>query len=287
MVPLVSIVICVRNGEKYVGSCLESLLNQTFKDYEIVIVDDASNDKTAEIISRFKDQRIKYFKNKQWLGIAKSRNKGLKHARGRYIFFMDIDCIVFKDWIKEGLSCFTDDCAGVEGRIIYVSENYQPTFSDNVMENRTSRQFMTGNIAYRKDIIEAVGGFNEETHYHSDREIGLKIIKHGRVCYNKNMIAVHPPVTLTPDRFISMAIHVEDRVHLFKRFGDKVFISWRIFKPFNLAKIFFPALILVSLFFGRFRKKEDFDLLPYTYVHAVLERFYLWRACARARVFLI
>lgn len=287
MRPLVSVVICVRNGEKCVSGCIESLLNQTFRDYEIVIVDDASNDRTVEVISRFKDQRIKCLRNKEWFGIPKSRNIGLKHAKGKYIFFTDADCTVSKDWIEEGLSCFADDCVGVEGRIIYVSENYQPTFSDNVLENRNGGQFMTANVAYRRDTIETVGGLDERIKYRTDRDLGFKIIKHGKVCFNKNMIAVHPQVILTPKRLISMASAIEDRAYLFRRFGDKALISWRIMSPFNLAKIFAPELILMSLFFNRFRSMSDFDLLPYTYIYAVLERFHLWKACARYRVFLI
>jgi glycosyltransferase involved in cell wall biosynthesis len=289
MRPLVSVVVCVRNGEKYVGGCIESLLNQTFKDYEMVIVDDASNDRTAEIISRLKDQRIKCFRNKEWFGIAKSRNIGLKHASGKYIFFTDADCTVSKDWIEEGLNCFADGCVGVEGRVIYVSENYQPAFSDYVMENRDGGKFMTGNAAYRKDIIEATGGFNEKISYFTDRDLGFKIIKHGKVCFNKNMIAVHPQVILTPKGLINIAKNgrIGDRAYLFRRYGDKELISWRIMNPFNLAKIFAPELILMSLFFNRFRRKEDFKLLPYTYVCAVLERLHFWKACAKERVFLI
>ena len=287
MRPLVSVVICVRNGEKCVSGCIESLLNQTFRDYEIVIVDDASNDRTVEVISRFKDQRIKCLRNKEWFGIPKSRNIGLKHAKGKYIFFTDADCTVSKDWIEEGLSCFADDCVGVEGRIIYVSENYQPTFSDNVLENRNGGQFMTANVAYRRDTIETVGGLDERIKYRTDRDLGFRVSKHGKVCFNKNMIAVHPQVILTPKRLISMASAIEDRAYLFRRFGDKALISWRIMSPFNLAKIFAPELILMSLFFNRFRSMSDFDLLPYTYIYAVLERFHLWKACARYRVFLI
>jgi glycosyltransferase involved in cell wall biosynthesis len=287
MSPLVSVVICVRNGEKCVAGCIESLLNQTFRDYEIVIVDDASNDRTVDIISRFKDQRIKCLRNKEWFGIPKSRNIGLKQAGGQYIFFTDADCTVSKDWIEEGLSCFADDCVGVEGRIIYVSENYQPTFSDNVMENRNGGQFMTANVAYRRDTIETVGGLDEKIKYRTDRDLGFRVIKYGKVCFNKNMIAVHPQVILTPKRLISMASAIEDRAYLFGRFGDKALISWRIVNPFNLAKIFAPELILVSLFFSRFRRKEDFKLLPYTYVYAVLERLHFWKACAKERVFLI
>jgi glycosyltransferase involved in cell wall biosynthesis len=287
MRPLVSVVICVRNGEKCVGGCIESLLNQTFRDYEIIIVDDASNDRTVEIINRFKDQRIKCLRNKEWLGIPKSRNIGLKHASGKYLFLTDADCTVSKDWIEEGLSCFADDCVGVEGRIIYVSENYQPAFSDKVMENRNGGQFMTANVAYRKDVIEAVGGLDEKIKFRTDRDLGFRVIKHGKVCFNRNMIAVHPQVILTPRGLISMASAIGDRAYLFRRFGDKALISWRIVNPFNLAKIFVPELILVSLFFNRFRRKRDFDLLPYTYVYAVLERFHLWKACAKYRVFLI
>lgn len=287
MRPLVSVVICVRNGEKCVAGCIESLLNQTFRDYEIVIVDDASNDRTVELISRFKDQRIKCLRNKEWFGIPKSRNIGLKKASGKYIFFTDADCTVSKDWIEEGLSCFADNCVGVEGRIIYVSENYQPAFSDNVMENRDGGKFMTANVAYRRDTIETVGGLDERIMYHTDRDLGFRVMKHGKVCFNKNMIAVHPQVILTPKKLISMASAIGDRAYLFRRFGDKELISWRILTPFNLAKIFAPELILVSLFFNRFRRKEDFELLPYTYVYAVLERLHLWKACATYRVFLI
>jgi glycosyltransferase involved in cell wall biosynthesis len=287
MRPLVSVVICVRNGEKCVAGCIESLLNQKFRDYEIVIVDDASNDRTVELISRFKDQRIKCLRNKEWFGIPKSRNIGLKHASGKYIFFTDADCTVSKDWIEEGLSCFADNCVGVEGRIIYVSENYQPAFSDNVMENRAGGKFMTANVAYRRDTIETVGGLDERIMYRTDRDLGFRVMKHGKVCFNKNMIAVHPQVILTPKKLISMASAIGDRAYLFRRFGDKELISWRILTPFNLAKIFAPELILVSLFFNRFRRKEDFELLPYTYVYAVLERLHLWKACATYRVFLI
>jgi glycosyltransferase involved in cell wall biosynthesis len=287
MRPLVSVVICVRNGEKCVADCIESLLNQTFRDFEIVIVDDASNDRTVEIITGFKDQRIKCLRNKEWFGIPKSRNIGLKRAVGKYIFFTDADCTVSEDWIEEGLNCFADDCVGVEGRIIYVSENYQPAYSDYVLENRYGGQFMTANVAYRKDILEAVGGLNEKINYRTDRELGFRISKHGKVCFNKNMIAVHPQVTLTPRGLIRMAVAIEDRAYLFRRFGDKELISGRIMNPFNLAKIFAPELILMSFVFKKFRRKEDFRLLPYTYVYAILERFYFWKACAKERVFLI
>ena len=285
--PIVSIAICVRNGEQHIKGCLDSLLSQTFKDFEIILVDDASSDRTLEIISGFKDDRIKCFKNKECLGIAKSRNIAIKHSVGKYIFCTDADCTVNETWIEEGLHCFKANYIGVEGSLIYVSENYQPTFSTGFIENRNGGHFMTGNVAYQKDIIEAIGGFNEKIKYLADRELGLKVTKFGKVCFNRNMISVHPLVIKTPSLLIRSASRIESRVYLFKKFKDKTCISWRVMSPFNLAKILFPALILLSLFANRFKSREDYKLLPYTYLFALLERFHIWKACVKYKVFLI
>lgn len=286
--PSVSVVMCARNEERYIGSCIESILNQSFKDFEIVVVDDASTDKTRDLIRRVDDPRIRYFRNEEWFGIVKSRNRGLIHAAGKYIFFTDADCVVAKNWIEEGLKNLEDaNCVGVEGKIFYVSEHYTPTFSDHAMENRNGGNFMTGNVAYKEKIVKLVGGFDERISYLSDRDFALRIMKQGKMCFNKDMIAYHPKVTVTPQKLIKSVAIIENRVYLFKRFGDKKEISWRVVNPFNLAKILFPPLILVSLFFSKFETEDDFKLLPYTYVYAVLERLHIWKTCARERVFLI
>jgi len=167
--------VCVRNVEKYISECIESILDQTFSDFEIVIIDDMSSDNTKNIIEKFDDKRIRYFRNEKWLGISKSRNRSVEHAAGEYIFFTDGDCTVSKNWIEEGLKYLKDpNCLGVEGRICYVSEDYEPTFSDHVVENRYGGHFMTGNMAYKKRVIETVGGFDERLTYLEDRDITHK-----------------------------------------------------------------------------------------------------------------
>ena len=72
------------------------------EDFEIILVDDASSDGTHEIIDSYKDPRIKLYTNKQCLGIAKSRNKAIRHSVGKFIFCTDADCTVNKTWIREG-----------------------------------------------------------------------------------------------------------------------------------------------------------------------------------------
>jgi hypothetical protein len=146
---------------------------------------------------------------------------------------------------------------------------------------------MTGSAAYRKDVIMAVRGFDERLGYLHDRDIALRIMRHGKILFNPNMIAYHPQVIMTPKNFIKSAADTKNRIILFKRFGERKFMLWRVLAPTNLAKIVFPPLILASPFFNRYRTRDDFRLLPYTYVHAILERLQIWKTCATERVFLI
>ena len=160
--PIVSVVMTVRNVSVTIVDCLHAILNQTFDNFEIIIIDDFSTDNTKEIIQKLDDRRIKYFRNEKWLGISPSRNFGIKKAAGEKVFFTDGDCRVSKNWIEVGLRSFRNlNCVGVEGRIYYVSKDYKPSFSDHVMENSCGGNFMTGNMAYKKYVIEKVGGFDE------------------------------------------------------------------------------------------------------------------------------
>lgn len=283
----VSVLMCVKNVEKYIGNCVKSILNQTFKDFEIVIVDDDSNDKTESIIENFKEKRIRYFKNEKWLGITKSRNRSLECANGEYIFFTDGDCVVSQDWIEQGLQFLKhSDCAGVEGQIYYVSEKYEPNFSDHNYQ-RGRGKFATGNIAYKRSIVEGVGGFDERYSYFEDRDLGFRVMRSGKIEFNPNMVVYVQKEALTYKGLIKNASIIKNRVYLFKRFQDKETISWRIVDPWSLEKILCPPLVFSNLFFNKFKTLDDYRLLPFTYVKTFLERLYLWRECAKERVFLI
>jgi glycosyltransferase involved in cell wall biosynthesis len=283
----VSVLICVRNVEKFICDCIRSILDQNFSDFEIVVIDDDSTDKTRKIIENFEDERVRYFRNEKWLGISKSRNRSLKHSKGEYIFFTDGDCIVSQDWIEQGLKFLNNsDCAGVEGRIYYVSKEYEPTFSDHTYPRGRSK-FMTGNIAYKRSIVESVGGFDERYTYFEDRDLGFRILRSGKIEFNPNMVVYVQKETVTLKRLIKNAPIIKNRVYLFKRFQDKETISWRIVDPWSLEKMLCPPLVFVVLFFNKFKMLDDYRLLPFTYVKAILERLHLWRECAKQRVFLI
>ena len=95
-VPAVSIIIPMYNVEKYVGECLDSILNQTFTDYEVIAVDDCSTDKTCEVVESYLPRfegKLQLIRSKVNSGgrVGIPRNKGMRHAIGEYLYFMDSD----------------------------------------------------------------------------------------------------------------------------------------------------------------------------------------------------
>ncbi|HAP8547826.1 TPA: glycosyltransferase family 2 protein, partial [Enterococcus faecium] len=102
---LISVIIPVYNVEKYVGSCLESVCNQTYKNLDIIIVDDGSKDSSNKICEDYalKDSRIRIIhKNNAGLGLA--RNTGLEHVKGKYVAFIDSDDFVAANYIEAMLN---------------------------------------------------------------------------------------------------------------------------------------------------------------------------------------
>jgi glycosyltransferase involved in cell wall biosynthesis len=91
--PKISVLMPVWNGEKYLREAIESILNQTFADFEFIIIDDGSTDSSDAIIKSFSDPRIIYIKNEANLKLAASLNRGLKMAQGKYLSRMDGDDI--------------------------------------------------------------------------------------------------------------------------------------------------------------------------------------------------
>lgn len=92
---LISVLMPAYNAEKYIGEAIESILSQTYKNFEFIIIDDCSTDKTGEIIEKYKkkDKRIKAYKNKKNIYIAANRNELIKLAKGKYIAWQDADDI--------------------------------------------------------------------------------------------------------------------------------------------------------------------------------------------------
>ena len=97
----ISVIICCYNTEKYINKCIESVLNQTYKNLELIIIEDCSTDNTLKLLNKYGDSRIKLLVNKKNKGLSYSRNKGIKNATGKYLAFIDSDDYIPNDYFEK------------------------------------------------------------------------------------------------------------------------------------------------------------------------------------------
>ena len=107
--PLVSIIINCLNGEKYLDYAIQSVLKQSYKNWEIIFFDNNSTDKSLSILKRYKDKRIKYFKLKKTQTLYKARNLAIKKSKGKLISFLDVDDWWKKDKLKKQVAHFVNN----------------------------------------------------------------------------------------------------------------------------------------------------------------------------------
>ena len=175
--PLVSIIIPSYNHGKFVDKALRSVLNQTYQNWEVILIDNQSTDQTNEILSKFKDSRLKFFKIDNNGIIAKSRNLGIKLSKGEWIAFLDTD----DWWTSDKLSTCMDN---INNEVDFIYHNLEikydkPKFSlkgkkykgrqldKPILINLLVSGILEGNaignssVIVRKKIINKVGGISE------------------------------------------------------------------------------------------------------------------------------
>lgn len=108
--PKISVIVPVYNTENYIGRCIESILNQSFSDFELILINDGSKDRSAEIIKSYEDNKIVFIDNNN-NGVSETRNIGIKAAKGEYIQFVDSDDFIDKDMFKDTLKLLEDNNA--------------------------------------------------------------------------------------------------------------------------------------------------------------------------------
>jgi len=286
---MISVLLIAYNDELLIGEAISSILKQTYKNFELIIIDDCSRDSSYKIAQSFKDKRIRLFHNDTNQGISKNRNKSVSLARYPYLFFTDTDCIVDKDWLKEGLKTLKQkDCMGVEGFTYYVSIGYKPTLSDKPPGTaETPGEYMTCNMAYKKSAIDRVSGFNEIFGYHSDRELAIKVKNIGKIIYNRKMIVKHQKKVWTIREFVKSGERTKSRVLLYKYARESKFIWLRILYVKNLLKILFPPAIIISVIRSRLKTWTDIKLIPFIYIRIVYERYCIWKTAIKEKIFVI
>ncbi|RKY31599.1 MAG: hypothetical protein DRP67_02325 [Candidatus Omnitrophota bacterium] len=183
--PKVSVIMAVYNGEKYLKECIDSILNQTFSDFEFIIINDGSTDKTEEILQDFKDERIRIVNNKENLGLTKSLNIGLSISKGKYIARIDVDDIALPQRLEKQVKFLDENQdVGLVGTWFYVIDEEgkiigKEKYPINDAEIRKvllkGNPFFSSSVMFRKECIEKAGKFREEFIRAQDYDLWLRI----------------------------------------------------------------------------------------------------------------
>ena len=143
---LVSVIIPLYNSAQYITPTLESVLNQTFQNFEIILVDDCSKDNTEEVIRQFaeKDERIKYFRQDKNQGAAVARNRGMDEAQGRYIALLDSDDLWTADKLEKQMAIIRSQNTG----FVYCAYDYVDAVGNQIKDKVKIKK-----IAGYKDLL--------------------------------------------------------------------------------------------------------------------------------------
>lgn len=199
--PLISVVIPTYNRERYIKKALESVLNQSYKNFEIIVIDDSENDKTEKIIKLLNRKEIKYIRNEVRLGFVKSLNKGIAMAQGKHIARLDDDDIWCDPQKLEKQVKFLEEHPGyilVGGGAILIDEKGKelrrilpPEKDDKIRELMLfDCLFSHSTVVFKKETWELAEGYDERFDSAEDWDLWMKFGEFGKF-YNFQEYFVH------------------------------------------------------------------------------------------------
>jgi glycosyltransferase involved in cell wall biosynthesis len=187
MTPVVSVVIPTRNRSGMLETAVRSALDQTFRDLEVVVFDDASEDETPRIMAGFEDSRVRYFRWDSCRGGAAARNAAIRKARGSYIAFLDDDDEWFRDKLQRQMDLF--QTSPVAPDVVYSSYLVVDRESGRVVGRKMaekrgdlSRELLIRNVlggtscvVARRECLDRVGLFDENLPSFQDYDLWIRL----------------------------------------------------------------------------------------------------------------
>ena len=279
--PLITICIPTYNGEQYLKICIDSCIEQTFTDYEIIICDDGSSDKTIEIIESYNNSKIKLFKNTVNLGLVGNWNKCIELSKGQWIKFVfqddyisanclqefvnEIDertnLIVSKrDFIipnnstKEFINYYTNEVRTLENTSNFKGKIYSPQLISKLAVQNICMNFIgePSLIFFRKKCVEELGYFNSDLKQICDLEFVLKLAcKYG--------------LKYIPKKICSFRVHLNSTTssNLNNKFFEMHYIEPLLFSYYLLYHTNFKIFRTYLNFFQLIKLKLYFKVKAY------------------------
>jgi glycosyltransferase involved in cell wall biosynthesis len=241
--PKVSVIMPTHNGMPYLKEAVESILKQTYKNFEFIIVDDASSDKTLQYLKSLKDKRIKLIRNKQNLGVAKSLNKALKAARGEFIARMDADDVSYSARLKEQIEFFKKSpqifLCGTWAELInnsgkIIGEKKYPSSNKNIKRALLwYTPIIHPSLMARKKVFTKLNGYNPKFDMAEDYEFLIR----ARENYN---------IANIPRKLIKWRLHDKRRSRAQMHQMGKVDLAIKIesLKKGYFSPVYFPVILM-------------------------------------------
>lgn len=263
--PFASIVVPVYNYAAHLEKTLASIMEQSFRDFELIVVDDCSSDRSAEVAGKYTK---KIHVNRTNSGPAASRNRGVEMAKGRIVCFIDSDCIASRNWLEEMVKCLGSndrDCA--MGRTSIPESNLLgdaisclgfPGGANAGFENmwKVDRMGFTDhitscNFAAKREAFRKFGGFDESFPLAGgeDSELSLRWSGRGaRIFYNPGAEVFHEPRKSLVSFSRWMFYRGRSNYHFKQKAGSVAgFVKLRLWSSMNIIRKFIvdPKIVLI------------------------------------------
>ena len=254
MEKLVSIIVPVYNGEKYIKNCIESLINQEYKNIEILIIDNGSIDNTKKIISSFSDVRIKkFFLNKKGVSIA--RNYGIERASGEYMYFVDAD-----DYIEKNLVIDLIKIMEIK-KVDFVMFNFKMIKKNETIINYlpVSNRILD-NILIKKDIIPFLlsKGKKEKSIWGTVWRVFYKssFLKNNKLRFNEKIIVAEDMLFVLESLLLAKNVYFFDGV--LYNYNCNYNSTLNRYRPNNLEQNMYFHNALIKLL-KKYNSYEEFE----------------------------
>jgi len=263
--PLVSVIIVNFNGQRWLKKCFDSLLNQTYKNFKIIFVDNNSSDDSIEFLEKnYKDKRIRIIKNTENSGFAGGNNIGIKEAKGEYLYLLNNDTWVEKDIIEKTIKFFekSDKVATIQTKIQLMNEDnkidsagsfwsnstllyhYGANKSANLERyNQTYKVFSTkaASVFMRKSVLDEIGAFDDDFWaYYEETDLNHRMWISGYECW-------YYPVSTCYHANGGTSLSFDNDIIQFHNFKNKIMSFIKNFSSFYLVYVLFVHLVIMIL----------------------------------------
>jgi len=198
--PAVTVLMSVYNGEEFLAEALASVFSQTFTDFELLVIDDGSSDRSAQILAQAGDPRLKVLTNLQNIGLTASLNRGLLQARGMYIARLDADDLALAGRLarqktildrQPGLGLVGSFAGKIDASGQPSGQWVTPLEPEDIYYLLNFRNCLThSTVMYRRELVLGLGGYRQDRHYAQDYDLWFRLSKKTRLALIPEMLVL-------------------------------------------------------------------------------------------------